>query len=455
MPAVPHDLAQWIDEILGADAIEIDRAAAALLRVCRDHAAALREARSAGVDRALAEAGATLAGWIGDHVAGEWLWPEAFAVAVVGVWRVAHAELGGVAARVAAARAIAEALDDAVGHRYAALFRKRRRWQIDPGEPFPVVQPDLRRLFAGALITLPDRRETPIDRTRRLALAPAVNDGVGLALDLAGEVMAAPPAPGAELAAALPIASPSRQLRWHQRLDPRPAFGDVQPVAPGELATEVERLAADAAARGVAVLVFPELSVDDHALGRLRGALAAAASRPLLVVAGSRHAEVDGVRRNVATLLAPYAEATHAKFNPFFAGELVEDVAIAPAEVRAHATCDAWGRLGFSVVVLVCKDFLAPGAQHALEALRASLVVVPAWSEKTAVFESDARGLSGKTQSIVVVVNQAEPRDGGGGGDGDDDPVVLLVARPTLQVPTIVRRSEVAPPCLVTAKFAE
>ncbi|MCA9675021.1 MAG: hypothetical protein KC464_08305, partial [Myxococcales bacterium] len=61
MPAVPHDLAQWIDEILGADAIEIDRAAAALLRVCRDHAAALREARSAGVDRALAEAGATLA----------------------------------------------------------------------------------------------------------------------------------------------------------------------------------------------------------------------------------------------------------------------------------------------------------------------------------------------------------------------------------------------------------
>ncbi len=463
MSAVPAELATWLRATLGDDAIELDRAAAAMLRVCRDHAAALREARSAGVDRALHEAGATLTGWLGDHVAGDWLWPEALALAVVGVWRVAHAEITGPAARAVVARVVAEALDDALGHRYAPLFRKRRAWRVAPGEPFPVAQPDLRRLFAGALITLPDRREPPIDRTRRLAIAPAA-DGIATAIDLTSAVAPLPP-PGAELAAALPIASPRRELAWRERSAPRPAFGDVRPVAPGELEAHVDALARDAIARGVAVLVYPELSVDDGALARLRATLAAAAAPPLLVVAGSRHATVDGVARNVATVWSAGVEATHAKFNPFFAGEQVEDIAIAPAEVRAHGVCDAWGRLAFTVAVLVCKDFLSPGAQRVLEALRPSLVIVPAWSEKTAVFESDARGLCGKTQAIVVVVNQAEPAVSDGvvvateapadARPDDEDAIVLLVSRPTLAPPTIVRRSEVSPPELVVTRLAE
>ncbi len=451
MAAVPKDLASWLDAQLGSDAIEIDRAAGAMLRVCRHSAAALREARSAGVDRALHEAGATLTGWLGDHVAGDWLWPEAFALALIGVWRVAHQDIAGAAARAVVARVAAEALDEALGHRFAALFRKRRQWHVAAGEPFPVAQPDLRRLFARTLITLPDRREPLIDRTRRLAIAPDA-EGIATAIDLSSAVAGLPP-PSAELAAALPIASPRRELRWHERLTPRPAFGDVQPIAPAEIEAHVERLTLEAIARGAAVLVFPELSVDDGALRRLRATLAAAAHPPALVVAGSRHTTVDGVARNVATIWAAGVEATHAKFNPFFAGEQVEDVAIAPAEVRAHGVCDAWGRLVFSVVVLVCKDFLAPGAQRVLEALRPSLVVVPAWSQKTAVFESDARGLCGKTQAIVVVVNQADPI--GSGPDTPEDPLVLLVSRPTVSAPTIIRRSEVDPPELVVARLAE
>ncbi len=51
MVPVSHELASWLDAVLGAAPIEIDRAAGALLRYCRDHAAALREARSAQIDR--------------------------------------------------------------------------------------------------------------------------------------------------------------------------------------------------------------------------------------------------------------------------------------------------------------------------------------------------------------------------------------------------------------------
>jgi predicted amidohydrolase len=455
MTAAPPQLAAWLDAVLGAAPIEIDRAAGAMLRVCRDHAGALRDARSAQLDRALAPALAELATWLLDQVAGDWLLPGRLVAPLTGPWRQAHQAMPGAAAVTAVARLCAEAVDDALGHRFVSIFRRRGVWQLAPGEPFPVVQPDLRRLFSAAgsrapFVTLPDRREAPIDRTRRLALAPHA-DGIELAVDRAHAVAAPPPDGAAVVVAALPIAAPTRELDWTDARDGHKVFHDVRPVASADVAARCEQLLDHACARGAAVVVFPELSVDDAALTRIRARLARTASRPALVVAGSRHLRGTGATRNVATLLSATGEVTHAKFNPYFAGEQREDIALVPAEVRAHGVVDDAGRLAFSAVVVICKDFLAPGAQRALEALRPTLVLVPAWSQKTSIFESDAIGLTGKTQATVVVVNQADP-----GPAGDEDPAVVILTRPLASGgPIIIRRSEVAPPTIVAVSLAD
>jgi hypothetical protein len=78
-----------------------------------------------------------------------------------------------------------------------------------------------------------------------------------------------------------------------------------------------------------------------------------------------------------------------------------------------------------------------------------TLVLVPAWSQKTSIFESDAVGLTGKTQAIVVIANQADLSRA-----GEEDPAVLVVTRPVPALsPVIVRRSEVSPPELVGARL--
>lgn len=421
-----------------------------MLRFCRDHAPALREARSAQVDRALAPATEALASWLLDHVAGDWLIPSRLAAPVAAMWRHAHQEIAAPAARAVVARAIAEAIDDALGHRFVSIFRRRGDWTVAPGEPFPVAQPDLRRLFDAPLTTLPDRREAPIDRTRRLAIAPAA-EGLTLAVDLSRAVMVSPPPPDAQVVVALPIATPRRELDWTERRGERPVFHDVRPVASIDVAARVTELVAEACVRGAAIVVFPELSIDGRALDAVRDALAATATPPALVVAGSRHVTIDRQRRNLATVIAGVFEVQHAKFNPYFAGDQLEDIALVPAEVRAHGVVDAMGRLVWSITLLVCKDFVAPGTQRALEALRPTLVIVPAWSQKTAIFESDAVGLTGRTQSICVIANQADP-----GAPGDEDPAVLIMTRPVPALsPVIVRRSEVTPPVLITATIAD
>jgi hypothetical protein len=453
MSLVPSELAGWLDAVLGSDPLEIDRAAGALLRVCREHAGALRAARSVQLDRMLSGAASGLTAWLVEHVAGDWVAPRRVASAVADLWRLAgmhESELGTEAVRAIVARVFAESLDDAVGHRYASLFRRRGEWRVAPGEPFPVVQPDLRRLFDAALTTLPDRREAPIDRTRRLALAPE-SEGIELAVDLSQAALVEPPSPGAMIGVALPISAPTRELDWTTTSDRRthPVFHDVRPVASADVAARVEQLLAEACARGLAILVFPELSVDEHALGLVRAALARLPDPPI-VVAGSRHVRAGGALRNVATLLTPAGDAVHAKFNPYFAGEQLEDIALVPAEVRAHGLADDCGRLVFSTVVVICKDFLAPGAQRTLESLRATLVLVPAWSQKTANFESDAVGLTGKTQSIVLIANQSDTA-----ALGDEDPAVLILTRPVPSLaPFIIRRSEVSPPDLVIASLS-
>jgi hypothetical protein len=335
----------------------------------------------------------------------------------------------------------ADALDEAVGHRFVAAFRERRQWRVSPGEPFPIGEPSLRDIFGRHLTTHPDVRDLPIDRTGRLALAPEA-DGVELVLDLDGGV--AMPDAAAAIAVCLPLAAPLRELTWDVDRE-RGRFGAVRARDPAAAAAAVRALTAEALAAEAAIVVFPELAVDAAALPELARAAAAAPHRPL-VVAGSQHVVVDGAPRNRATVIAGDARFTADKFNPFAFGDLVEDIVSAPAQVHVRGAIDGSGRFAWSVAVLICKDFLSLGAHQLLTAARPSVVIVPALTERTAVFETDALGLTGTTQTTCIIVNQVDPPDG-----AREDAAVAIVTRPVpWGLSEVVRRVEVTPPvCLL------
>ncbi|HVK77405.1 MAG TPA: hypothetical protein VM734_29060 [Kofleriaceae bacterium] len=436
------ELSTWLTALGPAGPLDLDELAACFLRHCRGHAAALREARSAGLDRSLAGWRATLADAFRTVLrAGVATLDQLAARTSLEVlWERLHRglpERPDIAA-VLVARVVADALDEAVGHRYADCYRRRGRWRLAPGDPFPVAEPALRDVFGRHLTTHPDVRDLPIDRSARLALAP-VADGVELVLELGGGLPV--PGDGATVAVCLPHGEPARELDFEPDAERRSFFG-VRPRDPDGAAATVRRLAEEALAAGAGLIVFPELAVADAGLDALARAAVGSAA---VVVAGSRHATIDGAPRNVATVLAGGARLTSYKFNPFVLGDMIEGITSAPAQVVVRGSLDGAGRYAWSIAVLVCKDFLSLGAHQALTAARPSVIVVPAQTERTAVFEADAIGLTGSTQATCVVVNQVDAR-----ATAAEDPAVVIVTRPVpWALCEVVRRSEVTPPVCI------
>lgn len=444
-PQMPT-LAGWLRGLGPPGPLDLDELCACFLRACRRQAAALREARSAGLDRSLSGWRTTLADAfrtvlrtpvatledLGTRTALEVLWsrlheglPERPDIAAVLV-----------------ARVCADALDEAVGHRFADGFRRRGLWRLAPGDPFPVAEPPLKEVFGRHLTTHPDVRDLPIDRTLRLALAPHA-DGVELVVDLDAPLRV--PGEDTVLAACLPHAGPAKALAF----DPDPERGQFFGVRPRDEAAAVatcEALTREALDAGAALILFPELSVTEAAIEAIERTVA---GRDVVVVAGSRHATVDGAPRNVATVLAGGARWTSNKFNPFVLGDLVEGIASAPARVVVRGAVDDNGRYAWSMAVLICKDLLSPGAHQALVAARPGLIVVPALTERTAVFEADAVGLTGATQATVVVVNLVDEHT-----QGADSPAVVIVTRPVpWALSEVIRRTEVTPPVCVAVRL--
>ena len=442
---MPPTLAAWLAGLGPPGPLALDELTACFLRACRAHAAGLREARSAGLDRTIAAWRATLAESLRaalrttvaslEHVATR--------TALDVLWDRLHGMLPERPdlVRVLVARLCADALDEAVGHQFVACFRQRARWRLAPGEPFPVASPPLRELFGKHLTSHPDVRDLPIDRTARLALAPEA-DGVEVVLDL--EVELPVPGPDATLAVCLPFATPLAELRWDEDRA-RGRFFAVRPRDDEAATSAVRELVAQAIAARAEVVLFPELSVHDAGLAVIAGA-AATVRPPPLVVAGTRHTDADGAARNVATVMAGGRRFEHGKWNPFVHGELVEGIVSTPAQVIVRGTVDGAGRFVWALAVLVCKDFLSLGAHLALTSVRPSLILVPAMSERTAVFEADAVGLTAATQATCVIANQvARARPG-----ELEDPAVVIVTRPVpWALLEVVRRSEVSPPTCV------
>ena len=437
-------LATWLGGLGPPGPLALDELTACFLRVCRGQAAGLREARSAGLDRSLIAWRPILVEGLRTSLRTTVATLESIGsrTSLGTLWERLHAGLPERPdlARVLVARLCADALDEAVGHQFVACFRQRARWRLAPGDPFPVAATPLRELFGRHLTSHPDARDLPIDRTSRLALAPDA-DGVEIVLDLEADLPV--PGPDATVAVCLPLGAPLAELTWDEDHRHGRFFG-VRPRDGGAATEAVREVMARAVAAGAQVIVFPELAVAGDGLEAVAGA-AATVLPPPLVVAGTRHTD-QGTPRNVATVLAGERRFEHAKWNPFVHGQLIEGIVSTPAQVIVRGTVDAAGRFVWAMAVLVCKDFLSLGAHQALTAVRPSLIVVPAMSERTAIFEADAVGLTGATQATCVIANQvATPRAG-----EPEDPAVLIVTRPVPWALTeIVRRSEVTPPTCV------
>ncbi len=173
--------------------------------------------------------------------------------------------------------------------------------------------------------------------------------------------------------------------------------------------TELDDLIERAREQEIDVLILPELSLGDDALGRLREALRTGATRhPTLVVAGLTHAKLDSeahVYTNQAVLLDSEGNELlrHDKLEPFTHVDLgLEN--IVPRAVRDYPFIDTpLGRL----VLNVCRDVRSDLPMVLNRVIGASLIVVPSYSNRLSFVAEEATLLGARQGAITACVNAA------------------------------------------------
>lgn len=336
----------------------------------------------------------------------------------------------------------AEALDEALGRRFAGCFRNSGDRVLQVDDAFPVVGTDLRASFPDGLGPRPEKVERPLDASRRLRLLPA-NLPVRVRLCWSEADALCPITAESKLGFAFAnlCISPDHQaseIVWTRYSeDGKRLFFDCRPK---DLAAQVEavrRLVRKAAGEKVDVLLFPELSFTPQ----VRDALAQELEQlgqagPAIVLAGSAHELVSGRKVNRAVaLLQGGGRLEHLKFTPFefpdwddagLAGQMCErseDIAHEPL-INLYAS-EHW-----SLCILICKDFMRPDMAPALVQLRPRLVLVPAFSWKTENFRANADFVATHGQSIVAVANVCDAEYA--------EATVALLATPAAEAPPVL-----------------
>lgn len=441
---------------ISGDFCEIDQLAASLLRFCRDHADQLRLAYDS--DRLCALLGNetdALQRWFEAEIEEDWLEQRELA-AVAELLRGVARRAGDVhaspeQAAVLAARAAADALDRSHGRRFAGVFRGRGVTEIAPGDPIPVCRPPLKELFRSELSTNPARLGEHLLELQWLRLLPRLERAHQVRLSFESEDVLADLSPRTLVAVAIPCDGLS-ELRFDRTTGTaQPRFYHVRPARSEEQRERILRLLDQADQAGTRILVLPELCVDQD----IAAAIDAWFDHPdrslSILVCGSMHVERDGHKRNVSVILMPGGRRIeHFKFNPFYVplptdggglAEHREDIVTHPSTVTV-AMCGDW-----SFTVLICKDFLEPSVDRLLELLGVRLVLVPACSPKTDIFEPIAGILAARNQAVVLIGNLTDP--------GSDDPASAIVTRPTKKNRIQrITREEINPPCLLFFQLA-
>lgn len=427
---------------------EIDQLAAILLCFCRDHVEQLRQAYDRDeVCGLICDHSEEIQLWLEDEIHEDWLDDQELAAVAALLRQVASSAGQAVPpeqAAVVAARAFAEALDGSHGRRFAGVFRGRGTTMVNAGDPIPVPQPPLKELFGSALGTNPARLGPRLWDMVWLRLLPDVARGQKVRLDFQHQDILADLTTQTRVAVIIPC-DVLADLCFDRIAEPTPRFYGVRPRDSDKQRVTVLRLLEHAADAGARIVILPELSVDASCLDAIAKWHAHTEHGMAIVVCGSTHAERDGSRRNVSvTMLPDGTTIEHYKFNPFYFplpaadGSVAnhrEDIVTVPSIITIHM-CGDW-----SFSTLICKDFLEPGVAQILEEAMVRMVLVPACSPKTSVFEQIAGLLAVRAQAIVIVANLADP--------SSLNPSSVIIARPThTRTVEQLRRSEIATPSI-------
>ncbi len=440
---------------LPRDCCEIDQLAAALMRCCRDQVDLLRRAYdSDAVCALLGEETDALQAWLEDELDEDWLDGDELDAFKAAVRRAARRletlPVPGEQAVVVAMRIAADALDRSHGRRFAGVFRGRGSTSIAAGDPFPVCRPPLKEIFRDQLGTNPMRLGPQLHELTWLRLMPRLDRGHQVVLDFTAEDALCDLEPNSRIGVLIP-GNVLPDLRFERTGVNEPRFFHVRPKRSQAQQETILGLLDQAEKAGARIVVLPELSVDADIVAAVQAWFEHPSRLMSLLVCGSMHAVRDDQHRNVSTIfLRGGRSLEHFKFNPFYIplptddGTLAvhrEDIVTHPSVIRI-VVCGAW-----SFTTLICKDFLEADVDRSLEALAVRMVLVPACSPKTDIFEPIAGILAARNQAVVVIANLANT--------GADDPASVIIARPTRENPVQrILRSEITPPCLLFVDLA-
>jgi len=225
------------------------------------------------------------------------------------------------------------------------------------------------------------------------------------------------------------LAPPTQESRAERRW-----FFGVWPKDPAACAETAMRIVQDADAAGAQIVVLPEVCLTREGVDGLADWIEQKANHILVAVCGSCHEESAGVRRNVAYIAssskAPeYNRVAQAKIVPYVRRtdgvEYIEDIRCSEPEI-----CLLSGR-EWSLLTLICMDFVDDRLATLAQNLRPTLVLVPACTETTGVFATTAQQLSVRAQAHVVIANQNVSIDGG------TKAAVAMISRPLREHPAV------------------
>jgi predicted amidohydrolase len=342
-------------------------------------------------------------------------------------------------------RCLAEAIDTACG---TSFLKQAKSYyteantsgsllgrQILEDEPIPVASGLIDLLRRSGVDVTTDPYNLPSgqhgDRTRRLVLAPASVEQLTVRLDfsLAREIEQF-----AETETDLKVAVCLPTFDWNRHYEASWEWGSetffwTKPKTASHQ-TRLRKCLEAAAGAGASIAVFPELSGTDEMHIELREAWLKlpAEQRPRILAVGSCHRETeDNERLNVARLAVhndragddagdfstgffdahrkavPYVErrpppAPRGKKQP---ATMAEDITHDPQpELRIFA-----GQQSMLFGLVICIDFLDGRVRDVLRDLCIDLILLPAMSRKTRVFEDLMAGHVAATQATVILAN--------------------------------------------------
>ncbi|MGH3958943.1 hypothetical protein [Mycobacterium sp.] len=296
------------------------------------------------------------------------------------------------------------AMQDLDPKAYSKLCAKWGTRVLQEGDPYPTPSADLDSMYGPGGFSARPRANagTAVDRVDGLALWPSsplrviydtdagthLDDALGQTVDILAV------SPNSNLGDFDFALSANKSFRLQVK-DTNGQDGIVQ------------RALQKASALNADILVTPELSCTTSTVGLIVKTLAGLGDRrPRIVIAGGSHIRIGKKHWNrLSTIYTghnPYV-VTHDKIGRYAislpGGQECEENISRSTELRIHAG------INWSMIPLICADFLTDYVVDAVSDLCPRLVVVPSMSSKTGDFGRRMGEVISKTQALVAVVN--------------------------------------------------